>query len=946
MACKRFLVYFLFCFLLTTILNSCHKQETSFFSQERKEQADSLLKSVNDINELQKMLSDYQNTGNREGEMMTTKKLGRLLREANQFHKAIEIHLRGSEVAKTLCDTIEIVQALNNIGTNYRRMSLLDKASCYHYSALQLCEEYHDKKPPSALKNRVVSLNGIGNICLRIEDYHTADSVFRIALDGETQLGSALGQAINLANIGSIFEAKGLTDSARIYYHRSMEKNIKAQSDLGIALCHQHFGNLYEKEGRLDQAKGEYQKIYEMEGKIDAWHWLDACISLARLNHKNGENDKAIALLERAKSEGKSSHSYDHLEDVYHLLHDIHAANHQYDKALAAYKISKDYSDSIVNEKKLFDVQNERIRFENQLRQREVESIKQHYLSEKNIRNILTAAFVLVFAMSVLTIGMLFYSLKQRKRKQQTLQQLENIRTGFFTSITHEFRTPLTVIIGMGERLSLQADLQEETRKMGKTIMRQGHNLLLLINQILDISKIKANGPQQDFQHGDIIGYIHTVVESIRELTMHKHLDLRFVALENRVEMDFIPDYITKIIHNLVSNAIKFTPKDGRVYLTANVENKHLRLCIADNGCGIPKEEVQHIFEMFFQGKSGKVELGTGIGLSLVRQLVEAMKGTIQVHTAESEGCVFVMRFPLQQGEGKWKKLETSAHTLPKPVNLLAEESETDPTENTTYEEEGKPVILIVEDNNDVQRYIGSVLPDFHLHYARNGEEGIEKALRIMPDLIVTDLMMPKMDGLEMSRGIRSSEILNHIPIIAITARCSEEDKIIGIKAGINTYLHKPFNKEELNASIHSLLTQRRIIQEKAFNAANMQGISDIEGLSQEEKKFIVKVMNEVYTQMLKENVNPNELAQSLCMSPRQLNRKIITITGDSLSKYIMHIRMQHAKRLLDSDANLSIAEVAHRCGFNENSNFTRSFKTYYNLTPSQYRRFPKMDEK
>ena len=653
------------------LLLSCQKQVQPTFSQERKQQADSAIREVETIEALQACLASYRQAGNKEGEVAVAKKLGRKLRESNLFMEAVEIHMEGYDLAKTLADTLEMVQALNNVATNYRRMSMLDKATSYHYQALQLCEDLHDKTSFVAQKNRVVSLNGIGNICLRIEDYATADSIFRMALQGEKALDSALGQTINYANLGAIFEANGQKDSARIYYQRSMGMNIKANSKLGMSICYLHFGNLYEEEGHLEQAVGEYRKAYEMEHEIDAWHWLNACISLARVYNKQGKSQLALDLLKSAETEGLKSHAQDHLMDIYMLLHDIYTQRHQLNLALEAYKKGKSYGDSILNEKKLLDVQNERIRFETMRRQKEVDDMENNYLMEKNTRNVLTMTIMLVIPLSLLAIGLLFYSLHLKKRKQLTLMQLEHIRSSFFTNITHEFRTPLTVIIGLGERLSNDLSVQEETRNIGKTINRQGQNLLSLINQILDISKIKAEGVQQDFQHGDIIGFIHTVVESMRELTMQKHIDLQFEAAKNHVDMDFIPDCVTKIIHNLVSNAIKFTPEDGRIYLTANIEKDYLRLCVADNGCGIPQEEIPHIFDVFFQGKSGKVAMGTGIGLSLVHQLVEAMKGSIQVHTAEAEGCVFIVKIPLKQGDGKWKRLETY-----NPTKLLAVSNE------------------------------------------------------------------------------------------------------------------------------------------------------------------------------------------------------------------------------------------------------------------------------
>lgn len=468
-------------------------------------------------------------------------------------------------------------------------------------------------------------------------------------------------------------------------------------------------------------------------------------------------------------------------------------------------------------------------------------------------------------------------------------------------------------------------------------IARQGRNLLLLINQILDITKMKSVASVQEYKHGDIAGYIHTVVECTRELALRKHISLLFSPVQPRILMDFIPDYINKIITNLVANAIKFTPENGRIYITADIQGEKLCICVADNGCGIARKEIPHIFDVFYQGENGKPEIGSGIGLSLVRQLIEAMNGSIIIKSAENEGSVFIITLPLKQGNGQWEELPSN--TVDNV--LLHDEGEAPTTETNNELDDNKPIILVVEDNNDILSYIGAVVKDAHIQYAHNGNEGIKIALDIVPDIIITDIMMPGMDGLEMCREIRQSEILNHIPIIAITARSTEEDKIEGIKAGINTYIYKPFNADELNATINTSLQHRRRIQEN-FARNNPSEIKDNDtNISKADQAFLNKVIDIIYTLMAQQNVTPTEIASALCICNKQLSRKITAITGESLSKYILQVRMNRAKRLLDSDNGYTIAEVAQRCGYEESSNFTRAFKQIYGITPSQYNKQP-----
>ena len=929
------------CAIIILGFYSCNGDDIARVSIELKNEADSLVRNVKDVDSLKNILRQYEVDQNFEGQMMTLKQLGKRQRELNDFIDAITSHTAGQEIATQLCDTVEIIQALNNIGTNYRRMSMLEDATTFHYRALKYCDEFSDKSSFGAKKNQVVSLNGIGNISLRLGDYVTADSVFRAALAGESELGSALGQAINYANLGAIFEYNNKPDSAWAYYTKSMEMNVKAKSDLGISLCHGYFGSLYEKEGNYNKAIEEYEKAYNMEGHIDTWHWLNSCLSLAQLHIKLNNIATATTLLYKAEKAALDGNSLDHLASIYSLLSDLSDKKGQTKQAFDFYKKSRQYNDSIVSEKNLVQIQNERVQYEYQRRQQEVDTLRSNYDQEKEAKTYIIWSMIAIVALSVVAIVLLLVTLRMKKKSHKALRQIDEVRSSFFTNITHEFRTPLTVIVGVGEQLknkNLEAQNPDKIAEMGGMIARQGRNLLLLVNQILDITKMKSVTRPNEYRHGDIAGYIHTVVECTRELAKSKHISLLFSPSQSKIHMDFVPDYITKIITNLVANAIKFTPDNGRIYITADIEDDNLKLCVADNGCGMAREEIPYIFDVFYQGRKGRIESGSGIGLSLTKQLIESMNGTIAIHSAENEGSVFIITLPIKQGDEEWEHVDNELVTPPisysdGEVPVIEDDDE--------LTKDDKPVILVVEDNNDILTYIGSVINNAHIHYAHDGNDGLKKATDIIPDIIITDIMMPGMDGLEMIQQIRQSELLSHIPVVAITAKCSEDDKIKGVKAGINHYIYKPFDADELNATINNIIQLRHSIQEK-FNRNELDSIVDTEAdISRNDQAFLTKVIDIIYSQMSQHNVNPQEIASALCISTKQLNRKISAITGQSLGKYIIQVRMNKAKNLLDSNNGYTIAEVSQLCGYEENSNFTRVFKQVYGITPSQYNRRP-----
>ena len=262
--------------------------------QKLRTESDSLVYANRNIDSLQVLLNRFSSEGNSYGEIAACRELGRCLRDASRFGEALDAHKRGLKVAEECCDTIQIIQALNNIGTDFRRMGILEDASTFHYKALTYSDLYSDKTSKTAVKNRVVSLNGIGNVQLTLGDLEQADSIFRMALKGEQSLGSALGQAINYANIGAIMEERGQKDSALFYYGKSLEFNEKANSKLGISLCRSHFGRIWEEEGNYDKAIAEYKIAYDlMNGQSDIWHALESALSLSRVNiaRKNWTDD-------------------------------------------------------------------------------------------------------------------------------------------------------------------------------------------------------------------------------------------------------------------------------------------------------------------------------------------------------------------------------------------------------------------------------------------------------------------------------------------------------------------------------------------------------------------------------------------------------------------------------------------------------------------------------
>lgn len=473
-----------------------------------------------------------------------------------------------------------------------------------------------------------------------------------------------------------------------------------------------------------------------------------------------------------------------------------------------------------------------------------------------------------------------------------------------------------------------------------QTIIRQGDHLLSLVNQLLNISKVRSSIEEPNWRTGDIVAFIRMIVENFQIFAQQKHLNLIFVPQQTFLQADFVPEYFRKIIHNLLSNALKYTPKGGHVYITTTEENNNLVIQIADSGKGIDKQDLPHIFETFYQGNNSCMDMGTGVGLSLAKQMVETMGGQITVKSAVGKGTVFFVTLPLKHGASQWeewipgepeKNLTPSVPT-PDPASSESGTSGADPA-----------TILLVEDNQDVAFYIGGLLKDrYRLLYARDGKEGLEKAAEYMPDLILTDLMMPGMDGFDLCREIRSSIVLNHIPIIIITAKSEDVDKVQGLEAGADAYLLKPFNSDELHVRIAKLLEQRRVLREKYSRALRNNCPGSVK-LLPADQAFMDRLTDIVYSQLSDTALNSDKIAEKMCMSKSQLNRKVRVITGSNTTTYILHVRMEKAKRMLSSN-DMPIGDIAMQCGFEDAGYFGRVFKQTFGMTPSQYRKKPHLD--
>lgn len=853
--------------------------------------------------------------------IVSLREQGNMLRNESRFDEALEAHSRSLHLAESVADTLETVKALNNIGTDYRRLGILDVAQEYHYTAWILSCEFQDSSY-DARKNRVVSLNGLGNIYLSIGNYDHADSLLRMALRGEKELGSFVGMAINYANIGSIFKYNGEMDSARAYYTESMKMNEMAGSDLGISLCHTYFGSLYEIDGNYEKAAEEYTKAYNiMQASKDEWHSLNSLIALAGIFLTVGNYPVCMEYLTIARQKAQKIKSPEHLATVCMLLYRYYKETGDCKSALAAYEEASSLKESILDMEKMNRMQNVSMNIEKSRQSRLMLEANNRLERERTARQNGFAILGMGLVVLAFIVAVLLYLARIRHRSLLEVRRMSALRESFFTNITHEFRTPLTLILGISHDMQSMKGVSDSVRSKAGIIESQGKGLLNLINQLLDISRIRSAVGDPSWQSGDLSAFVEMVVDNNRAMAEKLGIVLVFCGADNLECVSYVPDYIAKIVNNLLSNALKFTPEEGRVCVSIRCDDISIFIEVSDTGSGIDSESIPHIFEPFYQSAQARSNGydGSGVGLALVKEIAGLLGGEVAVDSVPGKGSSFTVKLPLVRAVSK-----VSEH---RPANVGRGGG-------------NKPQILIVEDNKNIADYIAGLFAgSFGVSVASNGEEGFSMALDIVPDLIITDLMMPGTDGFEFCRNVRNNQVIDHIPIIIVTAKIQQKDRMRGFEAGADAFLTKPFDSDELRILVDNQLERHRNLRSK-FSGSDFSSVPVAQGqMSEQESHFLAKASDFVLSLMESRRLDVPTLAEKFCMSPRQLHRKIVTLTGAPPSSFILSVRMQRACALMRTYPEWTVEEIADKCGFDHVTSFYHSFKKVYGLTPSEYRR-------
>lgn len=562
---------------------------------------------------------------------------------------------------------------------------------------------------------------------------------------------------------------------------------------------------------------------------------------------------------------------------------------------------------------------------------------------------------LLIYALTMYILSRIRH--RQEVMRQKHMEQINEAKLQFFINISHEIRTPMTLIISPLEKLLAE---HSEKQPVYLMIYRNAQRILRLINQLMDIRKLDKGQMHLKFRETDIVGFINDLMQTFNYQAQKKNITFTFEKeLEGADSLKVWIDLnnFDKVLMNVLSNAFKYTHEGGNIEVSLKTGHNdayrsalkdYFEIDITDNGIGIDKNKIEQIFERFYQIDNDMTQsnFGTGIGLHLSRSLVELHHGIIKAENREDgQGTRFIIRLPLGSNHLKAEELENPEETGSEPtISQLPKDSIYETEEENKTNEYRKPKaktryrVLIVEDDEEIRRYIRSELDsDFRIYECTNGREGLETILKEKPDLVISDVMMPEMDGITLCRKIKQNININHIPIILLTAKSKAEDQIEGLEIGADAYIVKPFNTELLRTTISNLIANRERLRGKLVGEQQVEEkITKIEMKSNDEI-LMSKVMKTINDHLADPTLNVEMLAANVGMSRVHMHRKLKELTNQSARDFIRSIRLKQAANLL-REKNLSVSEVAYATGFSNLSHFSNTFRDFYGISPSEYK--------
>jgi len=886
----------------------------------------------------------------------------------SDYSGAIENFNKALLKYKNLHNKLFIARTYQCLGQNNFRLSQFDKTMTYYLEALKIFIELKDIDGISSCYKM------IGMVYANQEKYSTGIEFFNKAIQvlGNNSVKSVIKAHI-YANIFTSYQKLKNNTKALTYVDSIVPYYIQSRDFRSLMTTYNNIGVTYTTIGNYIKARNYISMAMKYADQFGSpIMQIVTANSMAELYNKINKPDSAIILLKHCLELNKKLNLQERYLYIYGDLFETYEMKGDFKNALMYHKLFKAVNDTLEQElskQKLYEVQthydvdkkNQQIELLNN--QNEVKSAR---LSKQRV--IMFFEIVLAFFLLILAIVLYNrYRLKQKtnqilqfknneieqqkeeimginemlEMQKKELLELDKMKTNFFTNISHEFRTPLSLIIGpltsLIEKTKDAASLHEY-----QLMLNQARRLLNLINQILDLTKLRNTKMKLSISYSDITKFFDMLLSSFSSLALESNISLTHNFDSEPLHVWFDKDKVEKIVINLVSNALKHTPKNG--YIDVRLMNKievsgFIEISFKDSGAGIATYDLKNIFEPFYQADNSvnrKIE-GTGIGLALVKELAALHGGGVFVKNIQEHGAEFTVNIAVTKEK---LPLAEVLQEQPEKIELnnlhelyIQDETTKSPIKNELIKD--KVTILIVEDNEQMRQFISNtVLGEYQVLEAVNGADGLAKAIEINPDLIITDIMMPVMDGNAMTNELKNDVRTSHIPIIMLTAKASEESKIEALRSFADDYLTKPFNATELTLRVRNAIAHRQKLREK-FQKSISINPSEVTASSLD-KQFICKALQIVEAHMSDSEFTAEDFCFEIAMARSQVHRKLKAIVDQPVTEFIRCIRLKRAASLI-SQNSATISEIAYQTGFTNLSYFSKSFKEYFGVSPSEY---------
>ncbi len=881
-----------------------------------------------------------------------------VFRIRGEYDSALAVMIQAKPVFRELNDSVDFADCLAEIGSLYALKNDPKNALTYLLEALNIYKLTGKKKNLALLYNR------FGTLYQSQKQLDSALNYYKKSLEINKATGFKLGSSANLINIGIIYEDKGDHEKAIEYTLQALEIKEKLGDKQGIGKCMNNIGTSYMNLGKVSKAIEYHEKALalaqEYKSNLDIARII---VNLGFDYQKGSKYNQAISFALEGLEMAQKINDIELLRESTRVLFESYGVLKKFDEAYRYHVLFKQYSDSIVNENNLKALSEIQSKYNVATKENEITALKIDKSSKELQIQTLRAWYNLAIGLFValLALALFFYYRSRISRRLSTkLKEINDMKSHFFANLSHEFRTPLTLMLGPAEKLMENAS--PEDKPWLELIHRNASRLLFLDEQLLEFTKIDSGSQKIHLVSGNILVPLRSIAESYILLAEQKVIQFTCHYPEEPVEIYFDADILEKVVGNLLSNAFKYTPSGESVELSVSMTKQgHLhgdssperdgmspavRIDVKDTGPGIPANKQEVIFERFYQlnHNPGNTIGGVGIGLALTRELLSLHHGLITLESTEGSGSRFSVFLPAESvifsrdeitEATPYRKSQEKEYvpSVADPLREVVMQEEVTPDEMTG--ESTLPLVLVVDDNADMRTYIRQVLVDhFTITDAENGNEGFDLACNQVPDLIITDVMMYPVNGIDFCRMVKKDEKTSHIPVIMLTALSGSQEKIEGLETGADDYITKPFSPHELQARIRNLISQRMKLRQLFSSSMNLEpkAIS----VTSADEKFLMRLI-----QLIEDNIDNSELdieflLQNIAMSRSQLHRKIKALTDQPITGFIRIIRIKRAAQLLEQKFG-NVSEVMYAVGFNNLSYFTKSFREVYHMTPSEF---------